>query len=434
MMSSPGYVPTNFSAVMVMRMLHAPIFFPTFFANHPAGTTAVEITVRTDKARGVKVRFTLAIMLLALLANPLSVFAGQHGFLVFSTRGVENYLLEPNGKLMLAGKGSGAIDEYLTADGNIYRLNKLLHSISKVGSDLKPVLEAKIDPDGDVPDWIGTWAHGLVVLNDNKLLYFDFSLKEVARLALDPVKIGNISPSLHPKTFLAWKGQGYLLVNNNELFIIPLGKPAVSRPLKSAIDIEHGLYLDGAWIDPDENTFNLLYHTQKEDHGSGLNPGEWRVVLNDAVLTWRLDAPGDQPRRTIIHEKKEIHWFMNPVHGAGDDNVRYELMPPSRDEGVATGVRITMLSRSIPCYAEAFVEKPGTAFPPRIIVRLGSFDQYVVQQPSRDQNGLWISLDGERRYIDHDLKALQLVLQPESYALLNARPELTDTYFRAIAY
>ena len=394
----------------------------------------------------MKIQVALTVFLLALTLGLASASAlalasasaseDHHGFFVFTTQGVENYAADPKGNFSLVGKAFGETDDYFSTNGSIYYLGRILHTISKLGPDLRPVLEAKIDHCGDVPDWLGVWNQGLLVLNDNKILYLDLTLKEVARLPLAPQQHEQITPVLHPQTFIGWKDRGYFLANTGELFILPLDKPATSAPLKPATQVKEGLDVSGFWIDPDEQTFNLLSHTRTEDYGSDLEAGEKRVILKDVVLTYRIEKPADQPQGTVIHERKEIHHLVEGfVDYPMDDGRRiYERISPSRVEGKETGVHISIMTRSTPSYALGLFENSTAAFSPRTVIKLKSFGHYETEKVQHDKSLAWITIDGKRCYVDEDMQGHILRLQPASYARLKSLPELKDTYPQAVAY
>ena len=383
--------------------------------------------------------FLFALLITASICPALAVEPAkqQHGFLVFSAHGVANYVREHKGRLHLKGKlSSGNIDEFAASGNRLYRMNSLLGTIAELGDDLRPVHEISIKSKTAL-DWLGSWNGGMLVLDDNSVVYLDGSLKEVASLPLQP-RHGQITPVLAPTTFSAWKHSGYLLANTGEVFVIPRDQPKSAEPIGAAIQTGEQFPPDSLWIDPADQTLNLLVKTQKEEYGGELKPGERRVTKEEVVLTYDLKDLGAPALRTVIHEEREIHAPIDPNFSDGDgrEGLVIERMPNYRAEGPAKGTHIGVMSRTTPAYAEVFEEKAGQPMPRLEIARLKSRGRYEIQTLSREAKGSTLRLQkqGKRLYIESDLKEHVLRLQPEPYGELLALPELRGIYFKALAY
>jgi hypothetical protein len=372
----------------------------------------------------------------AMAVEPATV---QRGFLVFSASGVSNYTQEAEGGLRLQGKASsGRIDEFVTAGGHIYRMDMLLGTVSELGRDLKPFHQGTVKSKTGIPYWLGVWDGGLLVLNDNTVIYLDGALKEVARIPLEPRRHDQVTPVLNPADFDTWERRGYLLVNTGELFVVPLDQPKSATPLTAALRTEDGFSPDRQWIDPDDRTLNLLANTQNEERDAKLKPGEWRVIREQVVLTYDLKDLHAPALRTVVHEKREIH---EPIHLDLHDKDRPDGMiidrrPPYRSEAPGKGTYIGIISRTTPAYAEVFEERGSGTLWHRAISRLKSRGRYEVRSLLQETGGssLWFQEDGGRRYIESDLEERVLRLQPEPYGELETLPDLRGAYFKVLAY
>jgi len=363
----------------------------------------------------------------------------RHGFLAFSSDGVANYTQDAKGKLRLQGKmSSGSIDEFATKDGRIYHLHMLLGRVTELGADLKPLREVAVKSKTDVPYWLGAWNKGLLVLNDNSVIYLDADLKQVAFLQLQPRRHDDITPALNPQDFDAWEQRGYLLANTGELFIIPLDLPISLEPLAPALRAGDGYSPDAQWIDPADETLNIIGKTQREEHDAKLKPGEFRIIKEQVVYTYDLNNLGAAALRNVVHEEREIH---EPVRLDFDDGERpdgmvIERRPPYRPDGPDKGTYIGILSRTTPAYAEAFEEKEDMGLSDRAIVRLKSRGRYDKQELFREtrEGPLWFQSEIGARYIEGDMEERVLRLHPAPYEKLKALPELRGVYFKALAY
>ena len=363
----------------------------------------------------------------------------RHGFLAFSSDGVANYTQDAKGKLRLQGKmSSGSIDEFATKDGRIYHLHMLLGRVTELGADLKPLREVAVKSKTDVPYWLGEWDKGLLVLNNNAVVYLDADLKQVAFLQLQPRRHDDITPALNPQDFDAWEQRGYLLANTGELFIIPLDLPISVEPLAPALRAGDGYSPDAQWIDPADETLNIIGKTQREEHDAKLKPGEFRIIKEQVVYTYDLNNLGAAALRNVVHEEREIH---EPVRLDFDDGERpdgmvIERRPPYRPDGPDKGTYIGILSRTTPAYAEAFEEKEDMGLSDRAIVRLKSRGRYDKQELFREtkEGPLWFKSEIVARYIESDMEEHVLRLQPVPYGKLKALPELRGVYFKALAY
>ena len=378
-----------------------------------------------------------------MLAVLMSAFAGSataaetipRGFLVFTSQGVANYALTP--QLHLQGHApTGRIDDFIAKDGHLYRIEKLPGKVSELDAELAPLREISVKSTTGIPYLFGIWDDGLLVLNDNTVIYIDTALHEVARLSLDPHRHDQITPVLTPKDFDISEHNGYLLTNSGEVFVVPLQRPSSSAALQAALRVTDGLSPDGQWIDMAERTLNLIARTQHEEYDTKLKPGEQRLIKQQLVLSYPLDKLSAPALKAVVHEEREIRL---PVGLDSDDSGRpdgivYERKPPPyRPDGPATGTLIGILSRTTPAYAEAFIE--NGPLPHRSIVRLMSRGNYQVQALQQKQGEpRWFMQGKQRLYVDSDLAAHVLRLQPEPYQKLDALPELKDTYFQAIAY
>ena len=384
-----------------------------------------------------------AFMLTALLYTCAgSVTANEpeaipHGFLVFSSHGIANYALTSQRELHRQGSSStGHIDDFIAKDGHLYRMDKLPGKISELGADLAPQREMSVKSTTGIPYWLGVWDEGLLVLNDNTVIYIDTSLHEIARILLDPHRHGQITPVLSPGDFDVSEHNGYLLTNSGEVFVVPLQRPISTAPLKAAFRVTDGLTPDGQWIDPTERTLNLIARTRHEEYDAKLKPGERRLVEQQLVLSYQLDRLSAPALETVVHEKCEIRMpvGLDADNSGRPDGIVYERKPPPyRPDGPATGTLIGIISRTTPAYAEAFIE--DGPLPHRSIVRLMSRGRYQVQTLQGKQGEpRWFVQDKARLYVDGDLGAHVLRLQPEPYQKLDALPELKDVYFQTIAY
>jgi hypothetical protein len=341
--------------------------------------------------------------------------------------------------LRLRGKtSSGSIDEFATKDGRIYHLHMLLGRVTELGADLKPLREAAVKSKTDVPYWLGVWDQGLLVLNDNAVVYLDADLNEVARLQLQPRRHDDITPALNPQDFDAWEQRGYLLANTGELFLIPLNLPISTEPLAPALRAGDGYSPDAQWIDTADKTLNIIGKTQREEHDAKLEPGEFRIIKEQVVYTYDLNDLAAAAQRNVVHEEREIH---EPVRLDLDDGERPDGMiidrrPPYRPDGPDKGTYIGILSRTTPAYAEAFEEREDMGLSDRVIVRLKSRGRYDKQELFREtkEGPLWFKSETGAHYIESDMEEHVLRLQPVPYGKLKALPELRGVYFKALAY
>ncbi len=387
----------------------------------------------------MRFRTSLLALLLTCVSSAAATEPTRHGFLVFSADGVASYTQEAKGKLRLQGKmAAGSIDEFVTRDGRIYHLHMLLGRVTELGADLKPLREVTVKSRTDVPYWLGAWSNGLLVLNDNAVVYLDADLKQVALLRLQPRRRDDITPALNPQDFDTWERRGYLLANTRELFIIPLDLPTSAEPLAPALRAGDGYSPDAQWIDPADKTLNIIGKTQREEQDAKLEPGEFRIIKEQVVYTYRLDDLGAAALRNVVHEEREIH---EPVRLDFDDGERpdgmiIERRPPYRPDGPDKGTYIGILSRTTPAYAEAFEEKEDMGLSARAIVRLKSRGRYDKQELFREtkEGPLWFKSEIGARYIESDMEEHVLRLQPAPYGKLMALPELRGVYFKALAY
>lgn len=384
-------------------------------------------------------RARTSLFALLLIGSAQAAEPARHGFLVFSADGVASYMQEAKGKLRLQGKMSaGSIDEFATKDGRIYHLHMLLGRVTELGADLKPLREASIKSRTDVPYWLGAWDKGLLVLNDNAVVYLDADLKQVALLPLQPRRHDDITPALNPQDFDAWEQRGYLLANTGELFIIPLDLPISAEPLAPALRAGDGYSPDAQWIDPADKTLNIIGKTQREEQDAKLEPGEFRIIKEQVVYTYDLNNFGATALSKVVHEEREIH---EPVRLDFDDDecpdgMIIDRRPPYRPDGPDKGTYIGILSRTTPAYAEAFEEREDMGLSDRTIVRLKSRGRYDKQELFREtQEGpLWFKSEIGARYIESDMEEHVLRLQPAPYGKLKALPELRGVYFKALSY
>lgn len=387
--------------------------------------------------------FLLALLLLPFISTAAAAepSPAQHGFLVFSTSGVASYTQEPKGELRLQGKSSGRIDEFLTAGGRIYHLDMLLGKVTELSSELKPLREASVKSKTDVPYWLGVWDKGLLILNDNAVVYLDADLKEVTRVPLEPRMFGNITPAINPTDFDVWEHRGYLLASSGEIYLVPLDAPQSAGPLRAALRIEEGFSPDGQWIDPADQTLNLIGKTQREEYDAKLKPGEWRVIKEQIVFTYNLKDLGTPALKNVVHEEREIHEPVNFNRDfGGDDGERPGMIidrrPPYRSEGPDKGTYIGIMSKTTPAYAEAFEEKAGQPISQFTIVRLKSQGRYKKPEIFRETKDgpLWFKGELGIRFIESDMLEHVLRLQPRAYGKLKALPELREVYFQTLAY
>ena len=357
--------------------------------------------------------------------------AGAEGFLVFDGT-VTNYAPDAQGKLAVVGTlRSGDIDDFFAAHGRIYHLEKLLGRAIELKADLTPRREASVKSQRSVPEWVGAWDKGVLVFCDNAVVYLDEELKELGRTALEPRDSGDITPVLQPKVFAAFDGSGYLLVNTNQVFVLPLGKPG-KAPLRPEVTVGYELSLVGLWLDPKDHTLNLLAATREEKPP--------RVVKQQRVLSYGLYELDKAPRSAVVHEKVEVHQPPRRVSLVDEDDAHRrggiieERMPPYRTES-SSGTYIGIRSRTTPAYAETFAEG-GTGLRPRGISRLSTLGVLETAEVYRDgEDGpLWL-MEGERRlYIEPDMIELVVRLQPASYGELTLQPGLRRHYFKTLAY
>lgn len=378
----------------------------------------------------------LAFLLFSCVGAALA--APQHGFLIFSSHGVASYAQNEKGELSLAGKStSGDSDDYIAANGRIYYLHKLLGRVSELGADLKPLRETTVKSKADVPYWLGLWDDGLLILNDNTVIYLDADLNEVARLPLEPRRYDQITPALNPQDFDTWDHRGYLLANTGEVYIIPLQRPLSTAPLLPALRAADGISPEAQWIDAADKTLNLMAKEEREEQDVKLKAGEFRVIKEQVVYTYALNDLAAPARRSVVHEERQIH---EPRSLDFDDGERPGMIidrrPPYRSEGKDKGTYFGIVSRTTPAYAEAFEEKPGQVMPQRRIVRLKSRGRYERMNlyRSSDEGPLWFRDKSGRRYVEDDMEEHVLRLLPEPYEKLKALPELREVYFSTLAY
>lgn len=367
--------------------------------------------------------------LAAALAAGLGT-ARAEGFLVFDGT-VTNYAPDARGKLAVAGTlRSGDIDDFFAAHGRVYHLEKLLGRAIELKPDLTPLREAAVKSKTGIPEWIGAWDKGVLVFCDNAVVYLDEELKEAGRTALAPRKSGDIVPVLRPTVFAAFDGSGYLLVNTNQVFVLPLGKPGKGT-LRPEITVDYELSLVGLWLDPKERTLNLLATTRDEKPP--------RVVKQQRVLAYGLYELGKAPSSAVVHEVVEVHEprSLRPKDeddGQGREGLVFERMPPYRKE-TSSGTYIGIRSHTTPAYAETFAEG-GKGLRPRSISRLRTLGVLETAEVYRDgEDGpLWL-MEGERRlYIEPDMAERVVRLQPVLYGALALQPGLSKHYFKALAY
>lgn len=350
--------------------------------------------------------------------------ARAEGFLVFDGT-VTNYAPGAQGTLAVAGTlKSGDIDDFFAAHGRIFRLHKLLGRAVELKPDLTPLREAAVKSATGVPEWIGAWDKGVLVFCDNAVVYLDGDLKEAGRTALEPRKSGDIVPVLRPTVLAALDGRGYLLVNTNQVFVLPLGTPE-KGPLRPEITVGYDQSLVGLWLDPADRTLNLLATTREEEPP--------RVVKRQRVLAYGLADLGKAPRSAVVHEVVEVHEprGLSPTNGA--DGVIYERMPTYRTE-TSSGTYIGLRSQTTPSYAETFAEG-GEGLPARSISRLGTLGRLESAELHRDLDGgtPWFEEGGRRLYVEPDMTGHTLRLQPALYGALTSQPARPQ-YFKTLAY
>lgn len=367
----------------------------------------------------------LAAALAAGLGN-----ARAEGFLVFDGT-VTNFAADAQGQLAVAGTlKSGDIDDFFTAHGRVYHLEKLLGRAVELKPDLTPLREAPVKSLTSVPEWVGAWDKGILVFCDNAVVYLDEELKEAGRTALEPRKSGDITPVLRPTVFAAFDGSGYLLVNTNQVFVLPLGKPG-KGPLRPEVTVGYELSLVGLWLDPKDRTLNLLATTHEEKPP--------RVVKQQRVLAYGLYELGKAPRSAVVHEEVEFHEPRRISSEDEDDAHRrggmiIERMPPYRTES-SSGTYIGIRSHTTPAYAETFAEG-GKALRPRAVSRLRTLGVLETAEVYRDGEGgpVWL-MEGERRlYVEPDMTERVVRLQPAHYGALTLLPGLRRHYFKTLAY
>lgn len=372
------------------------------------------------------------LWLAAALATGLGN-ARAEGFLVFDET-VVNYAADAHGRLAVAGTlKSGRIDDFFAAHGRIYRLEKLPGRALELNADLTTLREAAVKSKTSVPEWVGAWDKGVLVFCDNAVVYLDEELKEAGRTALEPRKSGDITPVLQPTVFAAFDGRGYLLVNTNEVFVLPLGKPG--KPGKGAlrpeVTVGYELSLVGLWLDAKDRTLNLLAATHEEKPP--------RVVKQQRVLAYALSDLGKAPRSAVVHEEVEVHMpgRVQPKHeddGSGREGLIIDRMPPYRTES-SSGTYIGIRSHTTPAYAETFAEGVE-ALRPRRIARLGTLGVLEPAEVYRDFEGgmPWFEEGGRRLYIESDMTERVVRLQPAHYGALTLVPGLRRHYFKTLAY
>lgn len=355
--------------------------------------------------------------------------AHAEGFLVFDGT-VTNFAADAQGGLTVVGtRSSGDIDDYFAAHGRVYHLEKLLGRAIELKADLAPLREAPVKSKTSVPEWIGAWDEGVLVFCDNAVIYLDAEMKEAGRTPLEPRKSGDITPVLQPTVFAALDGRGYLLVNTNQVFVLPLGKPG-KDPLRPEVTVDYEQSLVGLWLDPKELTLNLLATTRDEKPP--------RVVKQQRVLAYGLTELDKAPRAAVVHEVVEVHEprGLRPARGDEDgrEGVVYERMQPYRTE-TSSGTYIGIRSHSTPAYAETFAAGGG-ALRPRAISRLGTLGLLEPAEVRRDsdEGAPWLEDEGRRLYIEPDMTGHILRLQPARYGALTSQPGLRPHYFKALAY
>lgn len=369
--------------------------------------------------------FWLAAALAAGLGN-----ARAEGFLVFDET-VVNYAPDAQGKLAVVGTlKSGRIDDFFAAHGRVYHLEKLLGRAVELKPDLTPLREASVKSLTSVPEWVGAWDRGVLVFCDNAVVYLDEELKEAGRTALEPRKSGDITPVLRPTSFAAFDGSAYLLVNTNQVFVLPLGKPGKDS-LRPEVTVGYELSLVGLWVDPKDLTLNLLATTHEEEPP--------RVVKRQRVLAYGLYELDKDPRSAVVHEVVEVHEPRRIGPQDEDDAHRrggmiIDRMPPYRKES-SSGTYVGIRSQTTPAYAETFAEG-GKGLRPRSISRLRTLGVLETAEVYRDgEDGpLWL-MEGERRlYLEPDMAERVVRLQPALYGALALQPGLRRYYFKALAY
>lgn len=363
------------------------------------------------------------------MAAALALSLSAEGFLVFDET-VTNFAPDAQGKLAVVGTlKSGDIDDFFTAHGRIYRLEKLLGRAQELKADLTVLREAPVKSKTGVPEWVGAWDKGVLVFCDNAVVYLDSELKEAGRVALDPRKSGDITPVLTPTVFAALGGRGYLLVSVNEVYVLPLDKPG-KGPLSPAVRVDYDRRLEGLWLDPADKTLNLLATTREEDPP--------RVVKRQRVLSYPLDGLGQEPRSAVVHEEVEVHEPRRiPLRGAGDEDGRgliEERMPPYRKES-SSGTYVGIRSHTTPAYAETFAEG-GEGLRARNISRLRTLGVLENVEFFRDFEGgmPWFEEGGRRFYVESDMMERVVRLQPALYGALVMQPGLRQYHFKALAY
>ncbi|MDP3544531.1 MAG: hypothetical protein Q8T11_18855 [Elusimicrobiota bacterium] len=364
--------------------------------------------------------------LAAALAAGLGT-AHAEGFLVFDGT-VTNYAPDAQGKLAVVGTlRSGDIDDFFAAHGRVYHLEKLLGRAIELKPDLTPLREASVKSKTGIPEWIGAWDKGVLVFCDNAVVYLDRELKEAGRTALEPRKSGDITPVLQPTVFAALDGAGYLLVNTNQVFVLPLGKPG-KGPLRPEVTVDYEQRLVGLWVDPKERTLNLLATTRDEKPP--------RVVKQQRVLAYGLSALDKAPRSAVVHEEVEVHepQRLRPKDEDDGQGREEERMPPYRKE-ISSGTYIGIRSHTTPAYAETFAEG-GEGLRARRISRLGTLGLLEPAEFHRDFEGSepWLEEGGRRLYIESDMTERVVRLQPARYGALVMQPGLRRHYFKTLAY
>lgn len=377
-------------------------------------------------------RFILGLSLITFLCG--TVHAAEHGFVVFSRSATHAYEFGPDKTLRLAATGPVRYaKDHIACAGRVFGVNCQRGRICRLGPDLKEDRTAELGKVNGFVRLVGADDDRLYVFFDNTLAGFDGELKSVGRVLLEPKKLSEIVPVISVNDFKVFVGKGYLLTDNTgDVFTVDLKSWTAVRTRLPGERVSARTQ----WIDPGDQTLNILVSRKREEHTPELEAEAKRVIKNEVVVTYDLRNQGNPPRETAMHDEREIHkpyppefyehWKQERAHGRISD-----YRPPYRWERRPEGVYISQVSATTPCFAEVFTdEKDSSAgLRSRDFVLLGSGGKTTSIECFRDEkhNVVWFKHDGAVRVLAPKIREQQLNLQSAAYINLLEIPGTAGT-------
>lgn len=367
------------------------------------------------------------LILTLLLAGSTALGAGAavKGYVVFSRAQTQFYEFAPDGSLRLTASAPARDPgDHIACAGWVFGIESLLGRIYRLSPDLKEDRAIELGKIRDVARLVGADADRIYVFFDNTLAAFDAELKPAGRVTLEPEKHGDIVPVVSVDAFAVFADKAHLLTaNTGDVFTVDLKTWTAQRTRLPG----EGARARAQWIDPGDQTLNVLVSRIQEEHTPELDAGETRVIKSEVVLTYDLRIPGAPPRETVIHDAREIH---KPYSRDSAENLErleakgviVEFPPPYHEERPAQGLYVSEVSATTPCFAQVFVEsqKQSAALGSRELVILGSGGKTTGIERFRDEKHdvIWFRHGGDVRILAPDIRKNQLNVQTSAYLKL----------------